>query len=255
MLVAASVGPVEDCYTPALVPDESELQREHGQMADWLAAAGPDLLWIETIGTVREVRAAAASAAERGLPFVVSFVLREMKDAVPAGGRNARSTDMPTLLGGELLEEAVAAVTPFGPLAIGLNCIPPRGLREALPRLRAMTDLPLAAYAHINNVSPTPGWSYSEAVGPAEYAAYAAGCAPPGQRSSAAAAGRRRRTLRRCAALHARLNEQVFRARAAARSISTANDRPVAGCPLASARALNGQGSEWPESVRNSARD
>ncbi len=157
VLVAASVAPVEDCYSPQLVPDEPTLVSEHGRLIRWLAGAAPDLIWIETMGTVREARAAAAAAAAAGLPFVVSLI---------AGESGA-------LLSGEPLEAAVAAVEPSGPLAIGLNCIPPRGLTALLPRLRRATGRPLAAYAHIDNARPIPGWRYAERMTPEEYAAAA----------------------------------------------------------------------------------
>ncbi len=156
-LVAASVAPVEDCYRPDLVPDEAVLRGEHAQMMTWLRAAEPDLVWIETMNTVREARAAAAAAAATGLPFVVSFVVQESGD----------------LLSGERLEDAVAAVEPADPLAIGLNCIPPRGLTAVLPRLRRATDRPLAAYAHINNPTPIRGWSFAQTLTPAQYARHA----------------------------------------------------------------------------------
>lgn len=157
VLVAASVGPVEDCYCPERVPTESVLRAEHERMAAWLAAAGPDLVWIETIGTVREARAAAQAAHDAGLALVVSFVVQESGD----------------LLGGERLEDAVAAVEPLEPVAIGLNCIPPDGLTAILPRLRRATTRPVAAYAHIGNAAPIRGWSYGQEASPAEYAEHA----------------------------------------------------------------------------------
>jgi S-methylmethionine-dependent homocysteine/selenocysteine methylase len=156
VLVAASIGPVEDCYHPERVPPDSDLQAEHGQMAAWLKAAAPDLIWIETMNTAREARVAAEGAAGAGFPFAVSFVVQESGD----------------LLSGEALEDAVAAVEPFDPLAIGLNCIPPRGLTAILPRLRRATSRPLSAYAHINNPVPIRGWSYTQQVTPEEYAEY-----------------------------------------------------------------------------------
>ena len=156
-LIAASVAPVEDCYAPALVPDETTLAAEHKQLATWLKAAGPDLLWIETMGTVREAVAAAAAARGVGLPFTVSWMLAE-------GG---------ALLGGEPLDAAVAAVAPLGPAALGLNCIPPDGITRYLPALRRLTSAPVAVYAHIGNQRPTPGWSFAQpSVLPAEYAEY-----------------------------------------------------------------------------------
>ena len=133
---------------------EAVLLDEHAQMMEWLKAAAPDLIWIETMGTVREARAAAQAAAAVGLPFAVSFVVQESGD----------------LLSGEALEEAVAAVEPFDPLAIGVNCIPPRAIAEPLRRLRRSTARPLSAYAHIGNLDPIRGWSYSQGLSPAEYA-------------------------------------------------------------------------------------
>lgn len=156
VLVAASVAPAEDCYEPQRVPDDAMLRAEHGELMDWLAVAGPDLIWIETMNTVREARMAAEAAASRGLPLAVSFVVQEGGD----------------LLSGEPLEAAVAAVEPFDPIVVGLNCIPPRGLSVLLPRLRRATGRPVAAYAHINNAVPIRGWSYGQAVPPAEYGGY-----------------------------------------------------------------------------------
>jgi S-methylmethionine-dependent homocysteine/selenocysteine methylase len=152
--IAASVGPVEDCYHPERVPDEPTLQSEHAQMMAWLKAADADLVWIETMGTVRESRAAAQAAAAANLPFAVSFVVQESGD----------------LLGGEALEDAVIAVEPSDPLAVGVNCIPPRAVAELLRRLRRSTARPLSAYAHIGNPEPICGWSYSQDLSLAEYA-------------------------------------------------------------------------------------
>jgi S-methylmethionine-dependent homocysteine/selenocysteine methylase len=153
ILVAASVAPVEDCYCPQRVPTAATLQSEHRQMMAWLQAAGPDLIWIETMTTIREARAAAEAAATLTLPFVISFTTQETGE----------------LLGGEPLADAVAAALPFGPLAVGVNCIPPRGLTTLLPRLRQLTTLPLAAYAHVNNAAPIPGWTYGQMMDADEY--------------------------------------------------------------------------------------
>jgi len=156
VIVAASVGPVEDCYHPERVPSTDVLRAEHAEMMDWLVEARPDLIWIETMNTLREACIAAQCAAERGLPAVVSFVTRQSGE----------------LLSGEPLSEAVAAVAALGPLAIGLNCIPPCGVSGLLERLRVSLDGALAAYAHINNPVPISGWNYSQSMGPEEYGGY-----------------------------------------------------------------------------------
>lgn len=157
-LVAASVAPVEDCYRPERVPDENTLREEHRQMMTWVESARPDLVWVETMNTVREARQAAAAAHDSRLPFVVSFVVRENGE----------------LLSGEPLADAVAAVEPSDPVALGLNCIPPEGMTRNLPRLREATERPLVAYAHIGNPEPIAGWSFSQTVAPDAYAGHAA---------------------------------------------------------------------------------
>jgi S-methylmethionine-dependent homocysteine/selenocysteine methylase len=156
-LVAASLAPVEDCYHPERVPDEHALRGAHAQMMTWLIAAQPDLIWIETMNTVREASAAAQAAHEHRLPFACSFVINEIGD----------------LLSGERLEAAIEAVEPFAPLAFGLNCIPPDGMTRNLPRLRSATTRPIAAYAHIGNPEPINGWSFSQTVAPPDYAEHA----------------------------------------------------------------------------------
>ncbi|MCX7939906.1 MAG: homocysteine S-methyltransferase family protein, partial [Thermoflexales bacterium] len=100
--LAGSIAPVEDCYSPELVPTEEELQTEHALLARYLAEAGVDLLLIETQNTIREAVAAARAAASTGKPFWVSFVLDNQN----------------RLLSGESLSDAVRAVLPFAPQAI-----------------------------------------------------------------------------------------------------------------------------------------
>jgi len=156
VLVAASLGPVEDCYHPERVPAAAALTRAHASTATWLAAAQPDLVWIETLGTVREVRAAVDAVAETGAPLAVSFITGPDGD----------------LLGGERLEAAVAAGGGRA-RALGVNCVPPRGVNAALTRLRRATTGRVAVYAHIGNATPLPGRTIADTATPGEYAAWA----------------------------------------------------------------------------------
>jgi S-methylmethionine-dependent homocysteine/selenocysteine methylase len=159
LLVAASIAPVEDCYRTDLVPDESTLECEHVQMVEWLIPAAPDLLWIETINTIREARAAARAAHDANLEFALSFVTNEHGD----------------LLSNESLSAAVDAVLRYSPAVLGLNCIPPAGMTRNLPhlvRLAEKADCPVAAYGHIGNPNPITGWTFSETMTPEIYVAY-----------------------------------------------------------------------------------
>jgi S-methylmethionine-dependent homocysteine/selenocysteine methylase len=158
--VAGSIAPVEDCYSPDLVPDDASLAREHGELASALASAGCDLILVETMNTVREAAIAAKAAARTGLPLWVSFTL---------GGDDR-------LLSGESLAEAVRAIRPLGPEALLVNCIPVAQVSSALRALRdAAGDsrLRIGAYANVGHVDDEFGWTLTDAVSPAAYAAAA----------------------------------------------------------------------------------
>ncbi len=104
-------------------------------MAAALAAAGVDLILVETMNTVREAAAAARGAAATGLPVVVSCV-------TDGGGR---------LLSGEPVEDFARALLslPVPPDALGINCVAARSLSGDLARLaRAAPGVPLAAYGN-----------------------------------------------------------------------------------------------------------
>jgi S-methylmethionine-dependent homocysteine/selenocysteine methylase len=160
--IAGSMAPVEDCYSPELVPhDESVLFDEHSQLAHDLAAAGCDLLLIETMNTVREAAAAMHAAYVIGLPVWVS---------VMPGPDNR-------LLSGESLDEAVRAILPFGPQALLVNCLPVAQVSAALSVLRhavgARADITIGAYANAGHVEDA-GWSIEHGVSPRDYAGAAA---------------------------------------------------------------------------------
>jgi S-methylmethionine-dependent homocysteine/selenocysteine methylase len=130
--IAGSLGPLEDCYHPELVPAERELEEEHALHARTLAAAGADLLLCEAMGTVREAAAACRACVSTGKETVVSFLC-------DTGGR---------LYGGETLREAAAACAPFGPSAFALNCVPARFMEKVILMLKAATELPFGVYAN-----------------------------------------------------------------------------------------------------------
>ena len=158
--IAGSLGPLEDCYQPDRVPKQEDiLFSEHSEMASALAAAGVDLILVETMNTIREAAAAARAAAATGLPVVVSCV-------TDGSGR---------LLSGEAVEEFARALLalPSPPDALGVNCVAARALGGDLARLAAAAPgVPLAAY----------GNTYGDPVAPEDYAALAASWARLGAR-------------------------------------------------------------------------
>ncbi len=155
--IAGSMSPLEDCYAPHLTPSQAECDEEHGEMAQYLAAAGVDIILVETMNTIREAVAAAAAAVRTRLPFMVSFVC----------GDDRR------LLSGETLADAAAAIEPLGPLALMVNCMSTPAVLPALQALRAATDRPIGAYANIGHSQPDWGWNFSEDISVEAYGRHA----------------------------------------------------------------------------------
>jgi S-methylmethionine-dependent homocysteine/selenocysteine methylase len=160
-LIGGSMGPLEDCYRPDLVPSEPELRDEHREHAGRLAAAGVDVLLIETIGTTGEARIASEAARATGLEFVLSFL----------GG------DDGTLFGGEHLSDAVRAVVPFHPTVICVNCVAARHIERHLSALlSALGGIPpgercaAGVYANAGLIGGDPERPMVCDVSPAEYA-------------------------------------------------------------------------------------
>jgi S-methylmethionine-dependent homocysteine/selenocysteine methylase len=114
--VAGSIAPLADCFSPRLTPDDAVLRREHRALAERLAAAGCDLLLVETMPTLRELRAATAAASATGLPTWA---------AVTCGPDGSFFDD-------EGLAEARAAAADAGAAAFLVNCSSLARTREAL---------------------------------------------------------------------------------------------------------------------------
>jgi len=159
-LIGGSIAPVEDCYSPWLVPGDAELEAEHGEMARHLADAGCDLILVETMNTTREAVIAARAATATGLPVWVSVTL------------NARHE----LLSGEPLRDAAQAILSAQPAALLVNCIPVAQTLSALKELRAaigQAPVRIGAYANAGHVEAA-GWSMARGVAPEAYAEAAA---------------------------------------------------------------------------------
>lgn len=141
-LVAGSLAPVEDCYAPGLVPGDSVLREEHGDSVAGLLEAGADLVLAETMNCAREAAACAEACRALGAPFLVSFACTD-------GGR---------LLSGEALSEGLAALAPYEPLGVLVNCTGFSGTRKALQSVMPWGPeaggLLAGAYANIEERAP-----------------------------------------------------------------------------------------------------
>jgi S-methylmethionine-dependent homocysteine/selenocysteine methylase len=162
-LIAGSIAPLEDCYLPTFETPPEVALAEHRAQAGNLAAAGVDLIMVETMPTAAEAEIALRAAVETGRPATVGFVC-----AKPDPGEPVR------LLSGEMLNAAVARVSPLGPTAIFVNCAAPPVITAALRDLRGLTALPIGAYANVGHVDDERGWTPDGGVTSERYAEHAA---------------------------------------------------------------------------------
>jgi len=155
--IAGSLPPLNISYRPDLVgPFEQNLSAYRSLTR--LMAPHVDLFICETMTTATEARAAAQAALETDRPVWVCWTM---------------SDDPIKLRGGEAPTEAVTLLSDLPIAAFLLNCCSVYAVSEALPKLRACTNLPTGAYANPflresddkNYAIDTPNW-----LGPDAYA-------------------------------------------------------------------------------------
>lgn len=147
-LVAGSIAPLEDCYSPVFDTPAATALAEHRAQARNLAEAGVEFLMVETMPTSAEAELALRAAVETGLPATIGFVCNELEDGSPV-----------RLFSGEELVDAVRRVLPLGPAAVFVNCAPAGVIAAGIGELREATDLPIGGYANAGHVDDDVGWS------------------------------------------------------------------------------------------------
>jgi S-methylmethionine-dependent homocysteine/selenocysteine methylase len=167
--IAGSISPLEDCYAPHLVPSDDELRAEHLAMARDLADAGCDVMWIETMNTIREAVIAKEAAKSTGLPVCVSFVVGP-NGSPPDDPHAAQDDEAMLLLSGESIEDAVHVVSRLQPDVILINCVPFNVIDRAFDLLRAASDRPIGLYANVGHADESIGWKLTDDVQPVAYA-------------------------------------------------------------------------------------
>lgn len=153
-LVAGSVAPLEDCYSPWLSPENPA--PEHAELAAALADAGCDLLLAETFPHTGEALAAVEACVATGVETWVAFTAGPDADLLtPAQvGRGAR--------------EAVAR----GASAVLVNCVPAARTLEYV-RALAGCGVPFGAYANAGHPTEGLGWETPSDDAPERYLALA----------------------------------------------------------------------------------
>lgn len=108
VIVAGSIGPTGGIMAPVGRMTEAEAARLFTEQAEALKEGGADVLWVETISAIEEMRAAAKAAQAAGLPWcgMMSF---------EPGGHSIMGVSPSQLA--TLVERL-----PYPPVAYGANC-------------------------------------------------------------------------------------------------------------------------------------
>ena len=124
VVVAGSVGPTGELFEPLGALTEAAAIASFRTEIEGLKAGGADVVWIETMSSVEEVRAAANAAIEVGMPYTATL-------SFDTAGR--------TMMG--IMPDAIASVfegMAVAPLAMGANC--GVGASDILVTLLSMSD-------------------------------------------------------------------------------------------------------------------
>jgi S-methylmethionine-dependent homocysteine/selenocysteine methylase len=130
VLIAGSVGPIGDCYTPEDTPSNRVLFNRHREHIRSLQEGGVDYILAETMPTIREAVVVAKLATKAGLPVGVSFCAKHHKGDL--------------LLSKESLKDAVEAITSINGIkliSVGVNCVTPQTATESISYLSKL-DIP-----------------------------------------------------------------------------------------------------------------
>ena len=108
VVVAGSVGPTGDLFTPLGTLTEAQALAIFAEQISGLKAGGADVVWIETMSAMEEIRAAVTAAALVDMPCVVTA-------SFDTAGRTMMGTTPGDFAG-------FIAGLEHPPLAIGANC-------------------------------------------------------------------------------------------------------------------------------------
>jgi 5-methyltetrahydrofolate--homocysteine methyltransferase len=160
VLVAGDVGPSGALLAPYGTLEPGAARAAFAEQAAALAAAGVDLLWIETMADLAEARAAVEGAVEGapGLPVVATLTFER--------GRT---------LFGDRPEAAAETLAGLGVAAVGANCGAGfEAVLDVLPGLAAgAPGLPLVAKANAGRPTAAAGGTVTYPATPADAASYA----------------------------------------------------------------------------------
>ena len=130
IVVAGSIGPTGELFEPMGALDHADALAAFTEQAEALAAGGVDLLWIETMSSLEEVKAAIEAASAVGLPaascMTFDTAARSMMGVTPS----------------DFASESIG----FGADYVGANCgIGPAELLHSVSEIITTASVPVIA--------------------------------------------------------------------------------------------------------------
>jgi 5-methyltetrahydrofolate--homocysteine methyltransferase len=124
VIVGGSVGPTGDLFAPLGELTEAAATDCFAEQIEGLKAGGADVIWIETMSALEEMRAAAMAAARIGMPYTIT-----------ASFDTAGNTMM-----GVTPEAMIRSTGAFSPRPHGIGCNCGVGASDLLCSVLAMTE-------------------------------------------------------------------------------------------------------------------
>ncbi len=137
-LVAGSIAPLEDCYSPELFPRAETALSEFVELGEDLYSAGVDLLLFETMGSLVEVRAALSATDHLDIPRWVSFLIKNEQQ----------------LWNGNALVDALKLANSHSVELVLINCSSITHTRDSLSVIKAHWSHPWGVYPNLGTGKP-----------------------------------------------------------------------------------------------------
>ena len=151
-----------DRFDPNAVPGDDELADAFGELAGVLRSAGAELILLEMMYEPARARIALDAALATGLPVWFDMSARRSENGQVVAFHPFEELPLADLLG--LLPDA-------GVDAVGVMHTQSQVIGDAIDEIRALTDLPIAAYPD-SGFFKMPSWQFHEVISPADLEEY-----------------------------------------------------------------------------------
>ncbi len=155
--IAGSIAPLEDCFEPQKSPENSD--DEFLEFAEWLTESGCDLLLLETMNNIREIRSAIKAVQKCQIPYWLSV--------------NPANNNYEQLLSGEQVLECLRIAQGEGANAFLVNCAGMAVIENSIKMISEFSPtISFGGYAN-NGIQIENGiWDFSQSVSHRQFASH-----------------------------------------------------------------------------------